>query len=261
MSPIGLHYLLEEKNSPIWAFALHDGHHLDASLAPLANITSDERLREEDPFTGLLADIGINRLIIQSSRFQLDLNRNIEDAIYIHPSQAWNLKVWKTPPASPVLDALHDRYFYIRKLISTFLEETIRRHGHFVILDIHSYNARRAGKEVAIDTKSNPQLNIGTVHNRDMWKPLIKSIIAHLQTKKLYNNPLDVRENIKFKGGHMSEWINAQYGKYGCVLSLEFRKDFMDEWTGKPDLKKIEELRLLLMNLLPFIVHKLQELR
>src|SRR5690606_36602147 len=123
MSSIGLHYLLEEKKSPIWAFALHDEHHLDASLAPLANITSDERLREEDPFTGLLADIGINRLIIQSSRFQLDLYRNIEDAIYIHPSQAWNLKVWKTPPASPILDALHDRYFYIRKLISTFLEE------------------------------------------------------------------------------------------------------------------------------------------
>lgn len=261
MDQVGLHYLLEEKNSPVWAFAIHDGHHLDTSLLPLMNLTSEERLREEDPFTGLMADIGINRLVVQSSRFQLDLNRKIEDAVYLRPEQAWNLEVWKSPPPRTLLNALHQRYHYIEKLISWVLEETIHRHGYFVVLDIHSYNARRAGRDEPIDCEKNPQLNIGTVHNRDTWKPFIESVIAYLQTKTVDGSPLDVRENVRFKGGYLSEWINARYGWFGCVLSLEFRKDFMDEWTGLPALEKIEERRLLLEDLLPFITNELQEVR
>ena len=46
---------------------------------------------------------------------------------------------------------------------------------------------------------------------------------------------LDVRENVRFKGGYMSRWINERYAGRGCALAIEMKKIFMDEWTGEVD--------------------------
>ena len=46
---------------------------------------------------------------------------------------------------------------------------------------------------------------------------------------------LDVRENVKFKGGRLSRWVHEQFPDTGCALAIEFKKTFMDEWTGLPD--------------------------
>lgn len=261
MESIGIQYLLEEKGGPVWAMAVHEGHELSAPLVPLSNLSSSQRLREEDPYTGTLTDLGINRLVIHTSRFQLDLNRPIADAVYTKPGQAWGLQVWNKPLPESILDALHQTYYYMQKLIALFLEETIRRHGFFLILDIHSYNARRNGPMDPIDTEQNPQLNIGTIHNGPQWRPLIEGLLTLLQDKTIDGQPIDVRENVKFSGGYLSEWVNGQYGHSGCVLSLEFRKDFMDEWTGVQDTARTEELRALLRDLVPEIEEKMRSLR
>lgn len=258
---IGVRYLLEETGSPLWAVALHDGHHLARPLQSLTHLTDAQRLREEDPFTGRLTAIGANKLVIKSSRFQLDLNRKIEDAIYQRPEQAWGLTVWKEPLPAWILQTLKEAYLHMQTLLAACIEETIRQHGHFIVLDIHSYNARRAGPQTIIDTQTHPQLNVGTIHNRNHWRPFIAEIIQHLQQQTIDHQLLDVRENVNFSGGYFSEWINRRYGESGCVLSLEFRKDFMDEWTGVPDRAKIEALRALLEDQVPFILSTLKKLR
>jgi hypothetical protein len=33
----------------------------------------------------------------------------------------------------------------------------------------------------------------------------------------------------------MSRWIHDTYPGNGCALAIEFKKFFMDEWTGQPD--------------------------
>ncbi|WP_253272749.1 hypothetical protein [Arsenicicoccus sp. oral taxon 190] len=54
---------------------------------------------------------------------------------------------------------------------------------------------------------------------------------------------LDVRENVRFRGAHLSRWVNTRYRGLGCALALEFRKTFMDEWTGEVDQARLVELR------------------
>ena len=46
---------------------------------------------------------------------------------------------------------------------------------------------------------------------------------------------LDVRENLRFKGGHMPRWINDRYGDRGFSIAVETKKIYMDEWTGALD--------------------------
>jgi N-formylglutamate deformylase len=56
----------------------------------------------------------------------------------------------------------------------------------------------------------------------------------------------DVRENVKFKGGHFSYWLNQRFGPAVCPVAIEFKKVFMNEWTGEPDEAVIQRIRSLL---------------
>src|SRR5690606_19522000 len=105
-----IQYVLEEKGGPIFALAIHDGHQLADQLTPIMNLSESERLREEDPFTGMLTDIDTNRLVVKTSRFQVDLNRSIQDAVYLRPDQAWGLQVWKEAPTKMMLTELQRSY-------------------------------------------------------------------------------------------------------------------------------------------------------
>ncbi len=241
-----IHYLLEEKGGPVWALAIHDGHDIADELVPIINLSEVERLREEDPFTGILTDIGTNRLVVKTSRFQVDLNRALQDAIYLHPEQAWGLNVWKHLPSKAIIERIQHSYRYIQRLISLLIEDTIHRYGYFIVYDIHSYNSKREGPNEIIDTALNPQINIGTIHNSSIWHPVIDAFKQFISSKQFAGRNIDIRENVKFSGGYLSKWINSKYGAHGCVLSIEFRKDFMDEWSGVPNPQAIELLRQLL---------------
>ena len=78
---------IKQNNSAIWSFAIHDGHQIDESVLPFMNLSDDERLREEDPFTELIADLPVNKVVVEHSRFQLDINRKIDDAIYLNQNK------------------------------------------------------------------------------------------------------------------------------------------------------------------------------
>ena len=85
---------------PFIATAIHDGHLLRKEVAELTALTEDERLREEDPFTGKWTSIGNSRIIGLRSRFEVDLNRPREKAVYIKPEDAWGLRVYDFEPNS-----------------------------------------------------------------------------------------------------------------------------------------------------------------
>ena len=50
------------------------------------------------------------------------------------------------------------------------------------------------------------------------------------------------RRFVKFGGGHLSRWVNDRYAGRGFALALEFKKVFMDEWTGVVDPQHLEAL-------------------
>lgn len=241
-------YFIKKQMSPFWAFAIHDGQQIAPEVRPYQKLNEKERLHEEDPFTAPFAELPINQFIVATSRFQLDLNRDLENAIYLRPEQSWGLEVWYDDLPASLIQQLQNEYRRIYKEIEGVIRETINHHGFFVAYDIHSYNAKRESADQEIDQKANPEINLGTAYVHQKWKPLIQQLIDHFKSAELYGKSIDIRENIKFKGGNLSQHLNQLFGDQGCVLAFEFRKDFMDEWQGTPDMDRVLSTKQLLMN-------------
>ena len=221
-------------SSPLIATAIHHGHALRPGIGIYMNLTEQERLREEDPYTGSWTIVAPTQITCFHSRFQVDLNRPREKAIYEKPEDAWGLKVWKFPlPMDEKLLSLteYDRFYLAVKKL---LDDIIHRFGYCIIYDIHSYNSKRNNKEG--DPLLNPDINIGTAHvNRKVWGSVIDQLMLDLSSFSFAGRFLDVRENVKFKGGYFTQWIYEQYGDICCPIAIEIKKFFMDEETGLPD--------------------------
>ena len=243
-----LNYHIRTADSPLWSFAIHDGHQISPLLIPYMNVDEHTRLREEDPFTATIGELPINQLVIGTSRFQLDVNRPVADSVYLKPEQAWDLEVWHEAPPKAYLDILYRQHSAFYQTIESHLERTIQKYGYFVVLDIHSYNCRRQATDQSIDELADPQINLGTAYIHPKWREQTDLLIAFIRSQSLYDMDIDIRENIKFKGGNLSQHLNRLYGEKGCVWSIEFRKDFMDEWTGEPNVQYIATCKQLMIN-------------
>ena len=226
-----------EGEGPIIAVANHAGNGLRDEISDLMALSEKERRREEDPYTDAWTSVAPTRLIAHRSRFEVDLNRIRHEAVYRTHQQAWGLNVWKEPiPDAAVERSLqqYDAYYAELHRICTAKKE---KHGKFVILDLHSYNHRRDGPEgPAADPVHNPEVNIGTgTMDREQWAPLVDRFVDDLKSFDFFGRQLDVRENIKFVGRGFPLWTHTTFSDSGCTLAVEFKKFFMDEWTGELD--------------------------
>ena len=229
---------LELGEGPLVALAVHDGHDLRPDVRHLMALDEGERNREEDPFTASWAEVAPTRLVARRSRFEVDLNRPREKAVYLTPADAWGLEVWREPPSAALVRTSLRGYDAFYAALEEVLADKLHRHGRFLVLDLHSYNHRRAGADgPPADPRANPQVNIGTgtMHDRDRWAAPIDRFIADLGAYDFPGGPLDVRENVRFRGGNCGRWIHDRFPGAACVLSIEVKKFFMDEWSGGLD--------------------------
>lgn len=221
-------------SDPLLATAIHAGHEMRSEVLALTALSDAERLREEDPFTDLWVEVAENSIIASRSRFEFDLNRPREKAVYREPGDAWGLDLWKSPPSDQFVNdslALYDQFY---EELGELCDELVATHGRFVVLDIHSYNHRRLGPDRAVDDpEANPEVNLGTESIAPEWRGLVDVFASAMITHPFDDGHLDVRENVKFKGGQMSRWINGRYGSKGCSIAVELKKIYMDEWTGE----------------------------
>ena len=240
-----VYYTLTRGNSPLVATAIHNGHEVRHNLRPLFHLTPEERLREEDPYTAEWVDITDNQIVGHYSRFELDLNRPPGKAIYRKPEDAWGLQVWKEALPEELAKESMMRYDKFYEDVKQMLSELLSEHGCLVIYDLHTYNHRREGPSgPAADPEGNPEVNIGTGNmNREKWAPVVEALMHSLGNYNYRGRRLDVRENVKFEGGHFMRWIHDTFGDRVCVMSIEFKKFFMDEWTGEPDQAQVQEIR------------------
>ncbi|WP_244477572.1 MULTISPECIES: N-formylglutamate amidohydrolase [unclassified Rhizobium] len=242
--------------SPLVGTAIHDGHNLHGDIAKLMALNAEERLREEDPFTAaFIQDLG-NRVVVHRSRFEVDMNRPREGAVYLRPEQAWGLDIWHRTPSEERVEAMrrqHDGYY---QMLRALLEDVQRAHGRFVLLDMHSYNHRRAGPEAPPTAQIDaPDINIGTFSmERAYWAPVVDAFMECLRRQPFPGRRLDVRENVAFAGkGEQTRFVHANFPRTGCAIAVEFKKIFMDEWTGQPDLEAIKALRAAIRASLPVL--------
>jgi N-formylglutamate deformylase len=245
------------------ATAIHSGHELRSEVNEIIALTDAERLREEDPFTDLWTPITDTTIVGLQSRFEVDLNRPREKAVYLKPEDAWGLHVWKTDPSAELVKRSLAEYDAFYSEIHHILTEMLQKYDHLVLFDLHTYNHRREGpKGLPADPELNPEVNIGTGSlNREYWAPVLDRFITDLCSYNFLSRRLDVRENIKFKGGNFSRWIHQTFPNKVCVLSIEFKKFFMDEWTGNPDKKQVNEIQQALASTIPGILAELNNRR
>src|SRR5690606_28504964 len=82
-------FRVEYGDGPVIATAIHDGHALRPDVAARMRLSDAERLQEEDPFTGSWTAIGDTRVTAVRSRFEVDLNRPRDQAVYRTAAEAW----------------------------------------------------------------------------------------------------------------------------------------------------------------------------
>jgi len=228
-------WTLREGAGPLLAVAIHDGHDLRPEVAKLMALSEEARLREEDPFTGAWTKMAGSRLVACRSRFEVDLNRPRERAVYIRPEDAWGLRVWQDEPAADLVERSLEEYDAFYRQLRQVIDRIVARRGHAVVFDLHSYNHRRAGPGARFDSQAkHPDVNIGTgTMHRARWAPVIDRVIAELKSCDYLGRQLDVRENVKFLGGALSRWVHETYPNTVCSIAIEFKKFFMDEWSGQ----------------------------
>jgi N-formylglutamate amidohydrolase len=229
---------------PLVALAIHDGHDVREEVGRLLRLDDSQRLREEDPFTGRWTSIAATRIVLQRSRFEVDVNRPRDKAVYLRPEDAWGLDVWKSPPAAALVDRSLTIYDQFYGHLHGLFDGLVARHGRIVVFDLHSYNHRRAGPDgPPADPQQNPEINLGTrTMDRGRWSRVVDRVLAELSQSECLDHRLDARENIKFFGGHLAAWAHRTYPETVCVLSVEMKKVFMNEWTGELDEPRFEAL-------------------
>lgn len=242
--------------SPVVGTAIHDGHALPPGFAEVMAVGDEARLREEDPHTEFFIRDLPNRIVVHHSRFAVDLNRARDLAMYLTREQSWGVQVFlQAPPDEVIRQAmrLHDGYY---RELRAFLRRLEQRYGRFVVLDVHSYNHRRDGPDApAASDELAPQINIGTFSmDRRRWAHVVDPLLEHLRAAEFRGQKMDVRENIAFQGrGEQTRFIHHEFPTSGCAIAIEFKKIFMNEWTGEVDPEALDALRAMVRSSLPLL--------
>ena len=245
--------------SPIVAVAIHDGHSLREELAALCAVSESHRRREEDSHTSRWTQVAATRIVGVRSRFEVDLNRPRHSAVYAGPEDAWGIQAWREHLGEPVLARSLAEYDAFYEDVENILRGIANMFGHFVVLDLHSYNHRRTGPNgPPADPAENPEVNVGTGTMDARWGPLADRFMSELRSFDFLGRHLDVRENVKFRGGHLSRWIHETFPDSGCALAVEFKKFFMDEWTGDSDEEQIDAIQKALRSTVPGLLAELE---
>ena len=247
---------------PVVVTAIHSGHAVRDELLEIMALDEAGRLREEDPFTDAWISISDNYILPERSRFEIDLNRERDEAVYLSAEDAWGLTLWNTPPTTEMVLRSLDEYDAFYEEMAKRFDQMRARHGHFVIFDLHSYNFRRHGPAAEPQpVEENPEINIGTgTMDRDYWGDLVDRFIDDLRSFDFLGRHLDVRENVKFVGRQFARWTHENYPDSACLLAIEFKKFYMDEWSGMGDPIQVQAIRQALASTLPGIKQSLAQL-
>ena len=201
--------------------AVHDGHQFRKELWSNCLHTEYERWFEEDPATKEMVQTHPIVIAGMDSRFEYDLNRTPETAVY---DDAWGKQLWKNElPQEMKLRSLqkHEDFYKVVYALIAKLEE---KFGICIVYDMHSYNWKRWDREV-------PTWNLGAsnVDNKRFGKE-IESWRALLEKMPLPNGIKSTSKiNDTFQGnGYFLKFITQNFDNT-LVLATEIAKVYCDE--------------------------------
>ncbi|CAL2081319.1 N-formylglutamate amidohydrolase [Tenacibaculum sp. 190524A05c] len=210
-----------EEYVPFVCAAVHDGHQFRKELWDNCLHSEYERWYEEDPCTKEMVDS--NPIVIAGldSRFEYDLNRAPESAIY---DDAWGKQLWKTFLPETMKEkslAKHQAFYRVVEALISKIEE---KHNRCIVYDMHSYNWKRWDREV-------PTWNLGTANvDNDRFKEDIENWRLLLEQMPLPNEIKSTSKiNDTFEGnGYFLKFITEKFD-HTLVLATEIAKVYCDE--------------------------------
>jgi hypothetical protein len=253
-------WIEHEGEGPLMATAIHAGHEVRRELLPLMALEEFERAHEEDPYTDYWVKVVPTWFVPTHSRFEVDLNRPRDEAVYETPEMAWGLHVWKQSLDADEVEESLEEYDAVYTELKRILDRLSQHHRRILVLDLHAYNYRREGPaSEPADPATHPEVNIGTGSmDRALCGHLVERFMDELRAYDFLGRHLDVRENVKFKGRQLAQWIHTNYPGIACVIAVEFKKFYMDEWTGVGDVEQIQAIRDALQSTVPGMVEELR---
>ena len=210
-----------EEYVPYVCAAVHDGHQFRKELWQNCLHTEYERWYEEDPCTKEM--IAEHPVVIAGldSRFEYDLNRAPESAIY---EDAWGKQLWKSPLPLEMKEkslAKHDAFYDVVEALILKLEE---KYEKCIVYDMHSYNWQRWEREV-------PTWNLGTANvDNNRFGTDIEEWRLILEQMPLPNGIKSTSKvNDTFQGnGYFLKFITQKF-ENTLVLATEIAKVYCDE--------------------------------
>ncbi|MCH2193086.1 N-formylglutamate amidohydrolase [Kordia sp.] len=209
------------KYVPYACGAVHDGHQFRRELWENCIHTEYERWFEEDPATKEMVQTHPIVIAGMDSRFEYDLNRAPESAIY---EDAWGKQLWHSPPPADMKQKSLDKHANFYKVVHVLIAKLEEKFGVCVVYDMHSYNWKRWEREV-------PTFNLGTGNvDNERFGELIESWRTMLSEIKLPNGIASSSKiNDTFQGnGYFLKFITQHFSNT-LVLATEVKKIYCDE--------------------------------
>lgn len=240
-----------EKYVPSICGAVHDGHQFRKSLWENCLHTEYERWYEEDPCTKEM--INSHPIVIagRESRFEYDLNRDPENAIY---EDAWGKKLWKKPLPEKERELSLEKHKNFYRVVQALIGQIEKKFGKAIVFDIHSFNLRRWDREV-------PTWNLGTSNiDNDRFGALATDWSAKLGEIKLPNGIKSTSKiNDTFQGnGYFLRYITKNF-KNTLVLATEIAKVYCNEETGVIYPEVVRSVENQLKDLIPLQVEEFMQ--
>ena len=218
--------------------SMHSGHCVRKEILEILAVSEEDRHREEDPFMDrFISDFPI-RICGRDSRFEYDLNRNPYRALYDYDKPQWGLKVWNREVTEEERLRSIKKHREFHALLEMVCRYLLQQHKYALLFDMHAYCYQREKKQTWQEDER-PEINIGTgAVNREIFEPAITCFKSNLRRTRIHDHPLGISENEIFFGGYLSRHLSRIFNERLLVVALEYKKIFMDEWTGElyPDI-------------------------
>ena len=206
---------------PYACAAVHNGSQFRKELWTKCLHSEYDRWYEEDPETKTMLQPHPIVISGMDSRFEYDLNRDLDNAIY---EDAWGKQLWKEPLTEGETARSLEKHQNFYKVVHALIKKLELKFGCCVVYDLHSYNWKRWDREV-------PTWNLGTANiDHKRFENAIEAWREQLSKIKLPNDiPTTAKVNDTFEGnGYFLKFISNNFNNT-LVLATEVAKIYCDE--------------------------------
>jgi N-formylglutamate amidohydrolase len=234
LSSLGSTRFDHREPSMIIGVAPHWSHRIRDEVEPKLLIDDALRLYDEDPYTERFLGPFATVLSPNQSRYEVDVNRPPDLALYTHPDRAWGQWVWGDDLDRFERERSLELWYEFHHFLDAAVVDAIGRFGRAVLFDIHSYNYQRSGR---VDWRDDPAptINLGSAHLRldEEGEEILEWIRRRLDAFTVLGEECTFGENDVFYGGYINRRMSRTYGPRCITVSVEFKKVFMDERAGE----------------------------